>query len=73
VGARAHSYRFDHIYLEETKQTDVRTRLKKRFENFKNLLMCYGQTGSGKTYTMSGGAWKENGLIQDFFVKMVND
>jgi kinesin family protein C1 len=27
-------------------------------------VFAYGQTGSGKTWTMSGGAWKQNGIIQ---------
>jgi hypothetical protein len=28
--------------------------------------MAYGQTGAGKTHTISGGAWKNNGLIQQY-------
>jgi kinesin family protein 6/9 len=35
--------------------------------------MCYGQTGAGKTHTMSGGAWKDHGLIQDFFIEKVKE
>lgn len=27
-------------------------------------VICYGSTGSGKTYTLSGGEWKDEGIIQ---------
>jgi len=35
--------------------------------------MCYGQTGAGKTHTMSGGAWKDHGLIQDYLIYFFNE
>ena len=34
--------------------------------------MAYGQTGSGKTHTMSGGAWKNNGLIQQYVLDTID-
>ena len=34
--------------------------------------MVYGQTGAGKTHTMSGGAWKNNGLIQQYVLDRIN-
>ena len=33
--------------------------------------MAYGQTGAGKTHTMSGGAWKNNGLIQQYVLDRI--
>ena len=33
--------------------------------------MVYGQTGAGKTHTMSGGAWKNNGLIQKYVLDRI--
>ena len=35
--------------------------------------MVYGQTGAGKTHTMSGGAWKNNGLIQQYVLDRINE
>jgi hypothetical protein len=35
--------------------------------------MVYGQTGAGKTHTMSGGAWKNNGLIQQYVLDRIDD
>jgi hypothetical protein len=34
--------------------------------------MVYGQTGAGKTHTMSGGAWKNNGLIQQYVLDRID-
>jgi DNA replication protein DnaC len=72
VGARALSYRFSHIYFEPALTKHVQSRVKDHFVNFRNLFICYGQTGAGKTHTMSGGAWKEHGLIQDFYLHQVD-
>jgi hypothetical protein len=35
--------------------------------------MVYGQTGAGKTHTMSGGVWKNNGLIQQYVKDKIDD
>jgi hypothetical protein len=74
VGARAKSYRFNHVYNEHALTKHVQQRVKDKFiREFRYLFMCYGQTGAGKTHTMSGGAWKDHGLIQDFFIHTVNE
>lgn len=66
LGKKAVNYNFSLIHREESVQHDIQTRLKQKFFNrdrFRFLFMCYGQTGSGKTHAMSGGAWKNDGLL----------
>ena len=76
IGKRAHNYKFNHIYFEPAQQHHVLARVKERFSNrrnFRNLFMVYGQTGAGKTHTMSGGAWKNNGLIQQYVLDTIDE
>jgi len=73
IGRRAHNYKFNHIHLEPAQQHHVLERLKYRFDDpDMNLFMVYGQTGAGKTHTMSGGAWKKNGLIQQYVLSKIS-
>ena len=37
------------------------------------VFMTYRQTGAGKTHTMSGGAWKNNGLIQQYVLDFIDE
>jgi hypothetical protein len=73
IGKRAHNYKFNHIYFEPAIQHHVIERVQERFGNkHRCLFMAYGQTGSGKTHTMSGGAWKNNGLIQQYVLDTID-
>ncbi len=73
IGKRAHNYKFNHIYFEPAQQRHVFDRVKDRFRRYdRNLFMVYGQTGAGKTHTMSGGAWKNNGLIQQYVLNRID-
>ena len=72
IGKRAHNYKFNHIYFEPAQQHHVFDRVTDRFGQYRNLFMVYGQTGAGKTHTMSGGAWKNNGLIQQYVLDTID-
>ena len=73
IGKRAHNYNFNHIYFELAQQNHVFDRVKNCFRRSeRNLFMVYGQTGAGKTHTMSGGAWKNNGLIQQYVLDRID-
>ncbi len=71
VGQRANNFKFSHIYFEPALQHHVLDRVKQSFKSRRNLFMVYGQTGAGKTHTMSGGAWKNNGLIQQYVLDRI--
>ena len=50
------------------------------FEGYNGSVFAHGSTGSGKTYTMTGGATKNNGVVQqtikamrERFLEMRND
>ena len=73
IGKRAYNYKFNHIYFEPAQQHHVFDRINDRFlYHYRNLFMAIGQTGAGKTHTMSGGAWKNNGLIQQYVLNRID-
>ena len=56
---KGHPFRFDKVYLEDVKQSDVfdftgRQIVEDVFEGYNGTIFAYGQTGSGKTHTMMG-------------------
>lgn len=65
---RAFNFKFKHVHTEETTQEQAFEPVKALIENVldgnNSSVFAYGQTGSGKTYTISGGAFKKNGLVQ---------
>jgi excinuclease UvrABC helicase subunit UvrB len=42
----------------------VRGLIEDMFKGHNCSVFAYGSTGSGKTFTISGGAMKENGILQ---------
>ena len=56
------------MFGEDTKQTDVFSKVQDLVDNALNGVNCsvifYGQTGSGKTHTMTGGPRKQDGVLQ---------
>jgi DNA replication protein DnaC len=67
-GDAAQNFKFKRIHDEETTQTEMFASAQKIVRTALDGVNCtvfaYGQTGSGKTYTISGGAWKKNGIVQ---------
>lgn len=62
-------FRFPNILKESAKQTDAFKPVVELIDGVMNdglkcSIFAYGQTGAGKTYTLSGGAFKNNGIIQ---------
>ena len=67
-GSQARHYHYNVILPETATQEDVINQTYKI--DPRTAFIVYGQTGSGKTYTMSGGAWKNDGLIQNYFKRL---
>jgi len=42
------------------------------FKGYNTSVLAYGSTGSGKTFTISGGAKKTDGIIQQAVVAIRN-
>jgi len=65
---QARSFRFPLILQEDATQEQAFAPVIQLIENalkgYNCSVFAYGQTGSGKTYTLSGGAFKKNGIIQ---------
>ena len=64
-------FTFDGVFGENATQAAVFEPIKKLIKDallgFKVTIFAFGQTGSGKTFTISGGAEKKDGLIQQIF------
>lgn len=65
-----HTFKFDHIFNMETKQSEVFDLVAKdvidsALDGYNGTIFAYGQTGSGKTYTITGGAERieDKGII----------
>ena len=55
---------------ETSTQSDVFDYVKRLTDPKRTAFIAYGDKGSGKTQTMSGGAWKDNGIIEKFIVEI---
>ena len=64
-------FTFDGVFGENATTKNVFEPIKKlikdALEGYKVTIFAFGQTGSGKTFTISGGAVKKDGLIQQTF------
>ena len=62
------NFKFRRVYGEDSTQAEVfepvRELADKLLEGVNCSVFAYGATGSGKTYTISGGAAKKNGVVQ---------
>ena len=69
--SEARSFRFPIILPESATQEDAfepaKELIDSALEGSKCSIFAYGQTGSGKTYTLSGGSFKKNGIVQQTF------
>ncbi|EGB03166.1 hypothetical protein AURANDRAFT_2300, partial [Aureococcus anophagefferens] len=64
-GTAAHSFKFDHVYDEESSQEELyestaRPIVESCLEGYNATIFAYGQTGTGKTYTMTGADGQVN-------------
>ena len=64
-------FTFNGVFGENATQAEVFKPVEKLIESaligYKVTIFAFGQTGSGKTFTISGGAEKKDGLIQQIF------
>ena len=67
AGDATKNFKFEYVFGEDTKQTDVFSKLLDLVDNALNgvngSVILYGQTGSGKTHTMTGGPRKQDGVL----------
>jgi len=68
AGKKTKNFKIPTILREETKQKEafepVRRFIDDMFKGCNTSVLAYGSTGSGKTFTISGGAKKTEGIIQ---------
>jgi len=63
------TFKFPLILGEDATQKDAFAAVKELIDEalgkgLKVSVFAYGSTGSGKTFTISGGPWKDNGVVQ---------
>jgi kinesin family protein 5 len=67
-GKESSTFSFDHVFAQNSTQTDVYSRLAQNTvewvcQGYNATIFAYGNTSSGKTYTMFGGQGESMGII----------